>query len=99
PATEICALPYTTLFRSRVEEHDVGHRDERRDAAADFAADRGLPCPQLEQPVEQRTALYGYFYYGRVDLGLGHASCPCRWGVLGQDRKSTRLNSSHLGIS
>src|SRR3712207_7996545 len=78
-------FPYTTLFRS------LGERLEQP-ALARFRRHhpgRDLPAPRPAQPVE------------RLGRGIGAAPLrPLRILERGkQDRKSTRLNSSHANIS
>src|SRR5438874_8217287 len=63
-------FPYTTLFRSEVEQHSVP-AVRHRDLIADVAAE---PAFAVQHRVGQVT-------------------------VASQDRKSTRLNSSHVEIS
>src|SRR5262245_63667896 len=66
----------------------------------------------LSELVRQGNELRGYYegsnyepYRVAITLseqGISHTSCTCpyNWGgICKQDRKSTRLNSSHLGIS
>src|SRR5207253_10564169 len=80
-------FPYTTLFRSRPED-----RERARDAAMRVAERIGV---ELELPV---------FLY--ADLARGRGPAFFRRGGPGElqrrldaDRKSTRLNSSHVAIS
>src|SRR2546426_8023582 len=80
-------FPYTTLFRSLTGGSDLAgvHGDVQAGARAGLEAHRGLrACPQLR---EDRAPARP-----RGSQGLD----PSR---LGRDRKSTRLNSSHLVIS
>src|SRR5437899_6511620 len=81
-------FPYTTLFRS-----SVGHR-WNPEAAAELAVERAM------------SGAAGANETGRRDGGAPPAILRLRVrGQAGlcqrhnQDRKSTRLNSSHLGIS
>src|SRR5205807_9746083 len=85
-------FPYTTLFRSRRERHHTaeagnGHRRRRvgQGAVAELAEE--IATPALERPVRHR---HTRMIATRGDRGL---EGPCA------DRKSTRLNSSHLVIS
>src|SRR2546422_7132447 len=64
-------FPYTTLFRSRGDFHDL-------------AVELGRRYPTL--PHDQRTPGH-------------HEKLPARPRASSQDRKSTRLNSSHGYIS
>src|SRR5205814_6101721 len=92
-------FPYTTLFRSltqRLEDtlgtgplgdrHDVGPGDQRRRVVAgEVVQRRAVLAPQPQEVFE----------------ALGRHECDAGTAALEQgigDRKSTRLNSSHLGI-
>src|SRR3712207_8960538 len=77
-------FPYTTLFRSRLGDIDAQHRDVRIFRAF------GEPGFVDGGPV----LLYGGLVpdYAR---GARHGNVH----LVGRDRKSTRLNSSHANIS
>src|SRR3712207_7707419 len=82
-------FPYTTLFRSRVERHPALRVGE---AAGDALA----PAPDGHGEAAGRA--------GQVEAGdeagVGEGEGPAGGGVQrDQDRKSTRLNSSHANIS
>src|SRR3712207_6905398 len=82
-------FPYTTLFRSEAGGADAvragAHRQADRDVAADAArAEQTRADDAAEQAGED----------GEDGAQLGHAAELAR-----QDRKSTRLNSSHANIS
>src|SRR5256885_2589894 len=81
-------FPYTTLFRSRSGVILVVAATELELAGADGAA--VLVCGI--GPVEAAAAT------ARA-LALGKPSALVNVGLAGADRKSTRLNSSHLVIS
>src|SRR5437870_6601534 len=49
--------------------------------------------------VAQAFATLGVLFPGRVFLGVGSGESMNETPVTGQDRKSTRLNSSHVAIS
>src|SRR5256885_12588480 len=80
-------FPYTTLFRSRVEELPVE------------------VSPQLGEPLEERREAHVLPPAGegliqeRAELDLLGIFSLMDEVVVGEDRKSTRLNSSHLVIS
>src|SRR5262245_65038225 len=81
-------LPYTTLFRSRAVAAGGGLRAVRDPLRGEHRA----PVVELAvaRPVDPSA------------FGSGDAAArrPARYAGGGQrDRKSTRLNSSHLGIS
>src|SRR5205807_8222860 len=86
-------FPYTTLFRSRIPQQPsrlalpLGDRD-----APD--QDRGHALVAL--PLEERRR-GGQFVRHRFDRGAHGVAVTVR--APHQDRKSTRLNSSHLVIS
>src|SRR5699024_12807016 len=88
--------PYTTLFRSVVagDQHDIGMRFgdtgcNSPDAlfSNEFDVDAGVRVRALEIVDELREVLNGVNIMVRW------------WGNQPQDRKSTRLNSSHVSIS
>src|SRR5205814_6884182 len=88
PPTSSTLFPYTTLFRSR--EQAVAEQPVTPDEAesADAGGSQAVPAAST-------TA-------GRVDeLRRRHAEADAPTGpdAAESDRKSTRLNSSHLGIS
>src|SRR5690242_21173878 len=76
-------FPYTTLFRSLVAESVEGELDAQ---VGDDAAEVGVAAALTD-------AVDGALHHVRARLhrrqGVGH----------GEDRKSTRLNSSHMSIS
>src|SRR4051812_49667523 len=78
-------FPYTTLFRS-VAEPDVLDPDRRVVEADGVAADR----PQLDGLIDRPVG---------VDDEMRARSRQLVQLGVGQDRKSTRLNSSHMSIS
>src|SRR5205814_6661852 len=81
-------FPYTTLFRSHLEGVAVlGRREPARSDGADHSAeDRILPGKMHEDRLVHAGQL---MRARRASLTSGRTG----------DRKSTRLNSSHLGIS
>src|SRR3712207_7352594 len=78
-------FPYTTLFRSAhdLHQHLVGVRRAVEGAGARAVIGLGLGFQEL----------------GAADLAFGVELADARLFVIGQDRKSTRLNSSHANIS
>src|SRR3712207_8963325 len=76
-------FPYTTLFRS-----------ERVVDAEDGVTQRGLPGQH--QLVDQRAAVTGLH---ELDRQAGPLLEVRQEGLVHEDRKSTRLNSSHANIS
>src|SRR5690242_21514097 len=84
PPPRSTLFPYTTLFRSR------RHSCERQA--------RHVVRGEL-QHLENDRLRGGEFLLSHEDQGLGvqHAGVAGRRGF--QDRKSTRLNSSHMSIS
>src|SRR3712207_7158046 len=80
-------FPYTTLFRSQVEEGRVGRGGRRGAAARELA--RG--------PIQAaRPGGQGGHAHRRQRAGRERRRGRARPGL---DRKSTRLNSSHANIS
>src|SRR5205814_2841804 len=89
-----CTLfPYTTLFRSHARGESFEHVASRYRARTRFFEKGELPVDlglytEFSTPRGEETDLEGELR-GIIEMDLG------RW----TDRKSTRLNSSHLGIS
>src|SRR5262245_64135576 len=81
-------FPYTTLFRSEWQRALKRGALARIDLA--FSRDRGHRVY-----VQQRIAEAGAQLYDWLEKGAYVYVC----GDAARDRKSTRLNSSHLGIS
>src|SRR5258705_3162589 len=81
-------FPYTTLFRSRADPRDP-------DRVHDEVLARLAPLRRVVLAREHECVLYApaIDLHRRVRRVLGHDREQVR------DRKSTRLNSSHLGIS
>src|SRR5205085_10769287 len=94
PPPRSALFPYTTLFRSARRDVRAVHQEvEVRDAQLrDLLAERPAREARLEE-----------LGLGLPALGhLGQAAPPVGWAGdvrLQQDRKSTRLNSSHSQIS
>src|SRR5205814_5888982 len=98
PTQTTSVLPYTTLFRSRAGRQRGGG---------------DLPGPGDQDRLVERAGRHGGGHRGHPERGGGQRALAERLlGELGagdvgrgvevaggQDRKSTRLNSSHLGIS
>src|SRR3712207_9571472 len=89
-------FPYTTLFRSRAERlGDVVVRSELQPhdavhlAATGREEDDGHVVPPADPPAHLDAA---HVRQADVEDHQGH-------GLLVEDRKSTRLNSSHANIS
>src|SRR3712207_7063289 len=78
-------FPYTTLFRS-VSAGNAPRRDRWAGGGRRLQRRRAVLCPLEHLPAPVRAGLQGR---GQRDDGL-HG---------GEDRKSTRLNSSHANIS
>src|SRR3712207_8822471 len=76
-------FPYPTLFRS-VRDPRLGHRDDRKPRRARL--ERG----QTEGLEPGRH---------HEDVGVGEEVADLLARAITQDRKSTRLNSSHANIS
>src|SRR5947199_1568956 len=95
PPPTTTLFPYTTLFRSLgtiVLRHEAGERRRVERAAADEDRPRGRrtrPVTDHQQP--HRVS--------QLRMTLTELRDAVRLLMIGEDRKSTRLNSSHLGIS
>src|SRR5258708_20780082 len=77
-------FPYTTLFRSK---------------EATMSGDQISPGPHSNGPVTRRRLLRWSAAGSAVGFGATMLA-SARWrGAFGEDRKSTRLNSSHQIIS
>src|SRR5256885_11462999 len=76
-------FPYTTLFRSKQNPEGVSKRY--------YFANLKIPCGQVLKPVRERK------HATSMTKFLGGQNGFVFMGIL--DRKSTRLNSSHLVIS
>src|SRR5438045_6026490 len=81
-------FPYTTLFRSDVDDRDARFLALRQEGELAVGRDRDplRPAPGEVEPAE-------LLFARPVD------EPKLLLLEVGQDRKSTRLNSSHLGIS
>src|SRR5699024_12635215 len=85
PTQRSTLLPYTTLFRSR---------------------SRTKPTKSRKRPKRARKGVRSCFFMGQgpprgrmVPCQYTRQGRPCQGGGASQDRKSTRLNSSHVSIS
>src|SRR5699024_12378591 len=97
--TRSTLLPYPTLFRSLATGHAVGERRAHR-------ADTGVEELERVQPVHDRQHDGEESIDGRSkdieqhDHAAEHRVEEAqRQTSAGRDRKSTRLNSSHVSIS
>src|SRR5204863_9897643 len=89
-------FPYTTLFRSADDLDMVIHVGDyiyESSWGRDHVRTHGAPEPHTLDDYRIRHALYK----GDPDLQAAHAAYP--WVLTWEDRKSTRLNSSHVEIS
>src|SRR3712207_9254872 len=89
-------FPYTTLFRSQVADQ-VGGDDL---LALEVAVHQLLVLGLLDDRLDELAAQLDRFL-GQLDrdLALPLAALVVQERLAGQDRKSTRLNSSHANIS
>src|SRR5438045_7477049 len=85
-------FPYTTLFRSGMNVFDFDRRFVHEDADRQG---QSTECHQVNCLPCQRQG-DGGSQEGEGDVEDDHDDAP---PVAQEDRKSTRLNSSHLGIS
>src|SRR5690349_23421672 len=85
PPPSFTLFPYTTLFRSGAEPIDIGLDEQTgRVFTADAHSDQVTIIDSATLEVENSLPVGGY------PSGLTHVP---------EDRKSTRLNSSHVEIS
>src|SRR5690606_41941782 len=93
PLLSLSALfPYTTLFRSEGEIIDLELFDGELEIFTVFLRDGGRRCLGAGKVETLAIAQDAALFDTRDHLGLG--------GILdAEDRKSTRLNSSHVKIS
>src|SRR3712207_9256016 len=89
-------FPYTTLFRSRVEHAELVVLDQQVHEDPLPAAPRALQPPVVGALVGQRLRRRPVLERRPAD---GVVVRLTGQGRLEQDRKSTRLNSSHANIS
>src|SRR3712207_8591889 len=83
-------FPYTTLFRSRICAVVGGHV-----ASAETAAGEAIHQAAVERYPEPGSALV-HEGVCVIDTDAGPTSAGCLEEVDPKDRKSTRLNSSHV---
>src|SRR3712207_8245996 len=84
-------FPYTTLFRSAPTSDVVGRSirlDLRRFGGTVRRVLKAPRCPDCSEVAEHG-----------VPAVLAGPQIPMRWVGVHEDRKSTRLNSSHANIS
>src|SRR5690606_40133838 len=86
-------FPYTTLFRSHLAEEVSGIEvgDDHFATVVVLDEDGDRPLDDEEQGVAAIT--------GVDDGALGGDRCETLFFIIKGDRKSTRLNSSHVKIS
>src|SRR5207249_9308846 len=92
-------FPYTTLFRSRLRLDPAEGAEQRQHAGADaLTVHPGEVEVHLVECLGQRFLAHSGLQY--FDAGLVAHDTRFRGpGAQGVDRKSTRLNSSHVSIS
>src|SRR5205814_7850077 len=90
PPPRSTLFPYTTLFRSRCRAGEGQHVAQR-------SACLLLRSPTRGESYEKPPQRLGRAAAGRA--ALVHEVIIAAQGIGEPDRKSTRLNSSHLGIS
>src|SRR5256885_11841185 len=86
-------FPYTTLFRSGIAVEQSPEIDDRPPSASAGNADGDFEIQRRDRCVDANQAVEKINWSGPSIAG-GEIIAP--WSV---DRKSTRLNSSHLVIS
>src|SRR5439155_24136583 len=92
-------FPYPTLFRSSLDDLGrLGHNLATAVAYSDVATTLGVPrglVPLANLGYAQAVSLQGV---PPVDIPSLEGAGPLANSRPGQDRKSTRLNSSHVAI-
>src|SRR5690606_41426008 len=95
PAPRSTLFPYTTLFRSR-----IAHRRTILQSADTPAQVGKLVAQYLDQPAAQHLALLqAVGQHHELGEAGGRQLLVQRQVEARRDRKSTRLNSSHVKIS
>src|SRR5207253_7762699 len=89
PPPRSTLFPYTTLFRSPTQ-------DQRKSAAL---SDVGHALPQLDTRVLDQRIEFRPRITSVAALWSGDGDVVIVADLQAQDRKSTRLNSSHVAIS
>src|SRR5205807_8698556 len=92
-------FPYTTLFRSRGDHNRQPSAQARQPAGQQRVILRVQTCERLIQQEQCRTADEGAPQQHHASLAVGELQEPPPGKEPYPDRKSTRLNSSHLVIS
>src|SRR5207248_7442573 len=92
-------FPYTTLFRSASSRGRRG--EDPGDLAVVQGDDMGVLADAPDQSGKDLTGTDLEKFRATSGDHLDHGGCPLDrlQDVVGQDRKSTRLNSSHRTIS
>src|SRR5690606_40815004 len=86
-------FPYTTLFRSLAEAAEFGDVQEGPELAE-------VHAPYNQGIAERETCFFAMAALSAISGPAGGPSVPAvATQARGQDRKSTRLNSSHVKIS
>src|SRR5690606_42088113 len=94
-ATSPALFPYTTLFRSKSIEAKIIW-GERAEVAGPNGHFQRVPKGIVSFIQTNKFDLGGTFDYDKL---VEHAEEIFRYGDSEKDRKSTRLNSSHVKIS
>src|SRR3712207_7005767 len=82
-------FPYTTLFRSDEASEETRNVSKRRGAYRATKREAGEDYGAMGRPL----------WSGAISFGLVNIPVRLHAAVREQDRKSTRLNSSHANIS
>src|SRR5690606_41551433 len=92
-------LPYTTLFRSALVGASKNPSNEKS-AIAIVTALGALKSQKGEQPIINLLSKYNSADFQKTALNaLSQIGQPASVQVFERDRKSTRLNSSHVKLS
>src|SRR5207253_11290702 len=92
-------FPYTTLFRSLHRAAEIGKQICVRAGGGAFGAVKVVPPHRCEEDLPLMTQVGSAIdHLGDHAELLGKSGQVVAVGVEGVDRKSTRLNSSHVAI-
>src|SRR5690606_41532760 len=96
PLSRPTLFPYTTLFRSPAHWKVLRHV---RPKLACRCCERIVQMPAPGRPVERSFAGPGLLAHVLVSKYADHLPLYRQSAIYARDRKSTRLNSSHVKIS
>src|SRR5690606_42047093 len=89
-------FPYTTLFRSRTETDLLGELQVPKNAYYGVQTQRAIANFKISN---HKLYQYPIFIKSLAVVKLAAVETNFELGLINEDRKSTRLNSSHVKIS